>query len=348
VNGGGLGHLNRALAIARRIVRLQPGAQISFLTSSRMLDAISHEGFIPYHIPPVRAYGGRVTARDWNKMLYAQIRQIVELHRPTRLVYDGVSPYPGLIRILEQCRFERTAMVLRLRHTHSRLEQLGDRFRLFHEIIHPGEIGEDGNALPSPMAELQPRRIAPILYFDRDELLSRTEARQRLRLPLDRRAVYVQLGAGNVNDATTWTVHVTRALARYPELEVVVAQSPIADQQVIAPPGAHLVRQYPTANLFNAFDLAVSAAGYNTVHELLYCGVPAILIPLQTVTDDQRGRARAAERAGAAVTVNRPEELTDALEQLFDDGVGVRLRSCAESIIPANGADEAARVISEQ
>jgi UDP-N-acetylglucosamine--N-acetylmuramyl-(pentapeptide) pyrophosphoryl-undecaprenol N-acetylglucosamine transferase len=345
VNGAGLGHLNRALAIARRIIRLQPAANISFLTSSRMLDAISHEGFIPYYIPPFRAYGGRITAAEWNKMLYAQIREIAELHRPTTLVYDGVSPYSGLIRALKRCGFKRTAMVLRLRHTHTRLEELSHRFGLFDQIIHPGEIGDAETVLLSPIPQLQPRRVAPILYFDREEVLSRLEARQRLRLPMDRRVVYLQLGAGNINEASTWTGHALALLARLPEVKVVLAQSPIADREMAAPPGVQLIREYPSARYFNAFDLAISAGGYNTVHELLFYGVPAILIPLETVTDDQEGRARAVQRAGAAVVVRRPEELADALARLLDDEVRERLRKCAKRIIPLNGADEAAHLI---
>ena len=42
-----------------------------------------------------------------------------------------------------------------------------------------------------------------------------------------------------------------------------------------------------------------------------------ILIPMEKVTDDQEGRARSAERAGAAVVVVRPEELADALERVL-------------------------------
>ena len=345
VNGVGLGHLNRALAIARRIPRLQPDADIWFLTSSRMLEAVSREGFVPYYVPPFAAYGDRITAKHWNRMLEAQIRLIFEVHLPTTLVYDGIFPYPGFVRALEKCRFDQKAMILRLRHTHSRLEAVGERFRLFDQIIHPGEAGELDGDIPSPTAQLQPRRVAPILYFDRSEILSRAEARRRLLLPMDRRVVYLQLGSGNINDAASWTGHALELLAGYPDVEVVLAQSPIADRDVTLPPRVHLLRQYPNALFFNAFDLAISAAGYNTVHELLFFGVPSILIPMEKVTDDQEGRARSAERAGAAVVVTRPEELAEALKRVLTDAVLAEIRSCAERLIPINGADEAARAI---
>lgn len=348
VNGAGLGHVNRCLAVARRIARLQPDADICFLTSSRMLEVISREGYLPYHVPPLVAYGGRMKAKDWDRMLSTQIRLIVANHQPTTLVYDGIALYPGLRHALETRRFERTAMILRLRHTGSQLQEFGQGFRLFDQIIHPEEAGESGAEVSSPLAELRPRRVPPILYFDRSEILSRAEARQRLRLPIDRRVVYVQLGSGNMDDAVTWIGSALAALDRHPEVEVVLAESPIANQELIVPPGVHWIRQYPNARFFNAFDLAISAAGYNTVHELLFYGVPAILIPMARLTDDQEGRARAAERAGAAVVVNKPEELAAALEHLFDADVLARLSDSAKRLIPVNGADEAAHVISDQ
>jgi UDP-N-acetylglucosamine--N-acetylmuramyl-(pentapeptide) pyrophosphoryl-undecaprenol N-acetylglucosamine transferase len=348
VNGAGLGHLNRCLAIARRVARLQPEADICFLTSCRMLEVIAREGYVPYHIPPLAAYGGRMKARYWDRMLHTQIRLIVEHHRPTTFVYDGIALYPGLRRALQTCRFERSAMILRLRHIHTQPEQLSQGLRLFDRIIHPGEAGEARSGLPSPTAPLQPHRVAPILHFDRAEILPRVEARRRLGLPMDRRVVYLQLGSGNIDDAGTWTSHALELLARDPDLEVVLAQSPIAEQEMTPPPGVHLIRQYPNARFFNAFDLAISAAGYNTVHELLFFEVPAILIPMPRLTDDQEGRARAVERAGAAMVVSRPEDLAPALDHLLDDDARARLRDAAKRLIPENGAHEAAHLISDR
>jgi UDP-N-acetylglucosamine--N-acetylmuramyl-(pentapeptide) pyrophosphoryl-undecaprenol N-acetylglucosamine transferase len=348
VNGAGLGHLNRCLAIARRIARLQPAADICFLTSCRMLEVIAREGYLPYHIPPLAAYGGRMKAAYWDRMLHTQIRLIVEQHRPTTFVYDGIALYPGLRRALQTCRFERRAMILRLRHIHAQPEQLSQGLGLFDRIIHPGEAGEDRSGLPSPTEQLQPHRVAPILHLDRSEILPRVEARRRLRLPIDRLVVYLQLGSGNIDDAGTWTSHALELLARCPDLEVVLGQSPIADREMTPPPGVHLIRQYPNARFFNAFDLAISAAGYNTVHELLFFEVPAILVPMPRLTDDQEGRARAVERAGAAVVVRRPEDLAPALERLLDDDARARLRAAAKRLIPENGAQEAARLISDR
>jgi UDP-N-acetylglucosamine--N-acetylmuramyl-(pentapeptide) pyrophosphoryl-undecaprenol N-acetylglucosamine transferase len=249
---------------------------------------------------------------------------------------------------LETCRFQRTAMILRLRHTASQLEEFSQSFRLFDQIIHPGEAGESEAGVPSTIEELRPSWVPPILYFDRTEILSRAEARRRLSLPTNRRIVYVQLGSGNMDNAVTWTGQVLERLSRYQDVAVVLAESPIAQHEVEPPAGVHLIRQYPNARFFDAFDFAISAAGYNTVHELLFYGVPAILIPMKRLTDDQEARARAVERAEAAMVVTRPEQLTDALERLMDGDTLTRLRTAAERLIPTNGADEAARLICDQ
>ena len=51
----------------------------------------------------------------------------------------------------------------------------------------------------------------------------------------------------------------------------------------------HVVRDFPLSRRFRAFDLAVSAAGYNSFHELLRFGVPTLFIPNQdTALDDQQ------------------------------------------------------------
>ena len=102
-------------------------------------------------------------AKNWDGILYTQLQQIVEHHQPTTFIYDGIALYPGLLRALKTFRFKRTTMILRLRYTGSQLEEFAQGFRLFDQIIHPDEAGEPEAGGPSPIAGLQPHRVAPIL-----------------------------------------------------------------------------------------------------------------------------------------------------------------------------------------
>jgi hypothetical protein len=67
--------------------------------------------------------------------------------------------------------------------------------------------------------------------------------------------------------------------------------------------------------------VAVSTAGYNSVHELVPAGLPSVLIPNPAVrTDDQRARAAWLADAGLALTVasDEPDEVAATVEMLSD------------------------------
>jgi UDP:flavonoid glycosyltransferase YjiC (YdhE family) len=118
-------------------------------------------------------------------------------------------------------------------------------------------------------------------------------------LPLDRRVALVALGAGNINDTSQQTGAVVAGLRRL-GVEICVTQTDIAKSNRTGA-SVHVVRDFPLSRRFRAFDLAVSAAGYNSFHELLRFGVPTLFIPNQdTALDDQQGRAQFAADRGLA------------------------------------------------
>ncbi len=341
VNGAGLGHLTRALAIARRIRRIDPGVPIYFLSSSQALQIISREGMIAYHIPPRSEYGDQVGGNAWNELLLQTLRMIVGMHRPAVLVYDGVSPYAGLLNAISECRFVHTAMILRLRHKHDRLQSMIDRLERFDQIIFPGEQGLE---VPPKLAALNHRVFDPIVFLDPEEVLPREEARRHWRIRPDRKAVYLQLGAGNIDDTAPWIKATLAALSGRKDVEVVLAESPISRDSHAPRPGVHILHQYPNSLFAHGFDLAITAVGYNTFHELMHFGVPSVLIPNQkTVTDDQVARALMAQDASAARVVLKTEDLEGAIAECLRDDVARALRDHARNLVPRNGALDVAQ-----
>jgi UDP:flavonoid glycosyltransferase YjiC (YdhE family) len=136
-------------------------------------------------------------------------------------------------------------------------------------------------------------------------------------------------------------------LAARADVEVVLAESPIAERSQQRDK-IHLLSHYPNSLYFNGFDLAVTAAGYNTFHEVMHFGLPAVLIPNQeTLTDDQVERARVAERAGAAKVVLSLDQLADALTDALKEEVAARMRKCAMALVPHNGAQAVAEWLLE-
>ena len=346
VNGAGLGHLTRSLAIARRIRRIEPNKPVYFLSSSQALDVISREGMIAYHIPPRNQFGEGMRAHEWNTLLSQQIELIVNTHHPSVLIYDGVFPYRGLLDAIHAHSFAHTAMVLRLRHKHGRLREKAELLGSFDQLVFPGEAGitaENQDLLPTEFTDLNCRLVEPIIHLDHDDLLARDEVRRQWDVSPDKKLIYVQLGAGNINNIAPWIERILAVLARRDDVEVVLAESPITDCIRPQREGVHVLRQYPNSRYFNGFDLAITATGYNTFHELMYFGVPSVLIPnRETKTDDQVARALGAHRALAAMAVLRPEFLSEAINLALTEEVAATMRAKATVLVPHNGATSVA------
>jgi UDP:flavonoid glycosyltransferase YjiC (YdhE family) len=71
-----------------------------------------------------------------------------------------------------------------------------------------------------------------------------------------------------------------------------------------APTQYQLLRDvYPLMIYLRAFDFAVSAAGYNTTHELQVAQVPTVLWPFPRELDDQAERARRLAQLGRVLCI---------------------------------------------
>jgi UDP-N-acetylglucosamine:LPS N-acetylglucosamine transferase len=96
-----------------------------------------------------------------------------------------------------------------------------------------------------------------------------------------------------------------------------------------------------------AFDAAISAAGYNSVHELLFAGIPSVFVPFERVLDDQERRATFLEEQGAARAVSSLD--VAALSVALREAMGARatIAASARRLVSGNGAAAAANVLLE-
>jgi UDP:flavonoid glycosyltransferase YjiC (YdhE family) len=148
-------------------------------------------------------------------------------------------------------------------------------------------------------------------------------------------------GAGNINDTSQQTGAVVAALQRL-GVEVCVTQTEIAESNRTSA-SVHVVRDFPLSRRFRAFDLAVSAAGYNSFHELLRFGIPTLFVPNQdTALDDQQGRAQFAADRGLAHLLSgvSVSAATLLLRDLLEHGQ--QMVANVSSVDHGNGAGAAA------
>lgn len=97
-----------------------------------------------------------------------------------------------------------------------------------------------------------------------------------------------------------------------------------------------------------AFDIAVSAAGYNSFNELMHFGVPTVFLPQEKWADDQKGRAERAAGVGAAVILESGADggaLQEMIERFRDPGRRLAASGAARDLVPRNHACEAASAL---
>lgn len=343
-NGAGLGHLTRLMGISRR---LPSSVRCVFATMSQGLPLLARQGFDGEYIPTAQRLG--LSAMAWNRYLAIRMVQLIDQYTPTVVVLDATLPFEGLAQAFQRRPDPRYVWCRRA------MWKLGvgapsvSREDLFDLVLEPGEVASAADVGVTLASRAATMLLEPMVYLRESEVLSRREARAELDLPKDPPCALVQLGAGNINDLETDLDLTLRVLAEAgDDLEVVVAQSVISNRILELPAGVRAVREFPLARLYRAFDFVISAAGYNSFHELISLGIPSVFLPnLHTRLDDQLARARFAHAAGIAICVETVDEasIRSAVHSMLDPKFRKEMREELSGWASARGASQAASII---
>jgi UDP:flavonoid glycosyltransferase YjiC (YdhE family) len=333
-NGAGMGHLTRLMAYARRV---EPDLDPHFLSLSQAVGVVGRYGYSFEYVPSAGATG--LSSKRWHDLFTERLSDVVARLLPTVVVFDGTWPYYGIQRVRDAHPEVRWVWSRRgMWRRGKSVEQL-TKAAWFDEVLAPGELAQSYDK--GATSDAAGVRLGPVTLLDTDELDDRATARRMLGLTSDRRLALVALGAGNINDTSHQTGAVMAALQRL-GVEICVTQTDIARSDR-ARTDVHLVREFPLSRRFRAFDLAVSASGYNSFHELLRFGIPTLFIPNQdTALDDQEARARFASDRGMAHMLRRVS--VDVATALLDDLLhrGQAMVANVTSVDRGNGAIDGA------
>ncbi len=348
VNGLGLGHVTRLVSIARALRRLEKDVEVLFLTSSEADAVIFREGFAAVKLPSksIREQVG-LTRTRYLKLVQTVTWNALSAFDPDVLVVDTypTGSFEELVPVLRWR--QRNVFVFReQREEAARAPLLQATLPLYDAVVVPHLDASVVGPVPEP-AKL--KAVGPILIRERAELPSREAARRALGLPLDGPLVYAQFGGGGDVDAARLLPLVAEVVAARPGARLVVGAGPLTRELPVLPGVTVLSGRYPALDFLPAFDAAVTAAGYNAVHELLFSGVPSVFVPFPRVLDDQEQRAHEVQAAGAGVAVAGPtrDALAAALGQVLDPSRRKDFQKAMARLVPRNGAEAAARVVQE-
>ena len=331
-NGVGFGHFTRLLAIAKRMKNRDPTLQVIFFTTMPTLHLLKSHAIPAHHISGPKQFDN-LDAVGWNALIEEELTLCFEIHKPKMFIFDGGFPYRGMLRAISS--FSGMSKIWVRRGLFRKGSSIPvDSISQFDLIIRP----ED--SVPASPSEInhsvEVLTCPPIILMDEEELLDRTTARNRLMLPNEARVVYVQLGAGQINQIDGEVRITVEALTSHADVHVVLGESMLGERLMVDMPRVHILRDYPNTMYFRAFDATVQAGGYNSFHETRRFGLPALFFPnMNTGMDDQLARCMVSEEQGwGEVIVERDtESISSGIERLLS-----RLQPL-ENGSTGNGAD---------
>lgn len=298
-NGVGFGHFTRMLALARRLRKRDPALEVVMFTTMPTLHIPYSEGIPTYHLAG-RGKHDEMEASTWNGLVEDMLRTVLDVHRPHTFVFDGAFPYRGMLNAIAEERNMRAVWVRRgmLRKGSKVPVDSVERFDL---IVHPGD-GSEAPQDEDSEHDVPMLHTPPFLLHGLEELFPREVARRRLGLAEGKKVVYVQLGAGRINDITSEVRIVTDVLLKDPETQVVIGESMLGARLDVDLDRVILLRDYPNVMYLNAFDALVQAGGYNSFHEARMVRTPTLFLPnMNTGMDDQLARTMLGAEEGWAV-----------------------------------------------
>jgi len=280
--GGGLGHLQRALALARRA--LQKGHHARLLTNSPWAARVRASPLFPADLDLIAldpALGrAEVIAATTTLLAQSAFDALVVDTFPRGLAGElgPILPALGVPKILVH-RDMNPAYAARA--------EVVEATRLYDLLLLPGERG--------PLSSLGRAELTePWLLLDAHELLPPAEARTALGLaPGDERPAIVVMGTGTPAEARS-AAALTDALAARVAERAWLFLCTLEDTDTTT---AQRLAVWPLLRLLPGVDLLIGAAGYNTVYEARMTGTPLWAFAQKRLYDRQAERLSACERA---------------------------------------------------
>ena len=339
-NGVGMGHITRAMAVARRL----PETVVPVIATMSKAFAVCrddgiHSEYIPYHKSIGMEY------MHWQLSLEKEMAELIAFHRPQVFVLDGNVPYRGLVSTLK--RHPEIWKVWQRRGmwapgtggAHIAQEPV------FDAVVEPGELAAAFDRGATRDSRSKSFLVNPIRYLRDEETLSRQNARKDLSLGRDDTAVLLQLGSEKNFDLSAVRRQVLAKLTAQDGLKIVNAEWLIRNGSTELPAGVESIRKFPISKYLAAFDFAVSSAGYNSFHENIHAGLPTIFVANENPEQDEQWlRAHYAQLKNLARSSRFHDAyaLDGALLQMLDPMARKQMRQNCLAARVQNGAEQAA------
>ena len=305
-NGVGFGHFTRMYALAKKLRKQNPEMEIIFFTTMPTLHIPYLEDFPTYHLAGKHKFDD-MDSTIWNMLVEEMLCLIFDTHAPKNFIFDGAFPYRGMLDAIHGRENLNRVWVRRGMFKKGKSVPVGS-IEHFDLIVHPGDAVNVKDSEIQHNVEVL--NTDPILLINQNDMFSRDDARNRLGVPDDSIVVYVQLGAGQINDIDSEIKITVECLLDNEDIFIVIGESMLGERVKISNKRVTILRDYPNSLYFNAFDFSIQAGGYNSFHEMRSMKLPTLFYPnLNTGMDDQKSRCLISVGEGwGIVNINRNKE----------------------------------------
>ena len=354
-NGYGLGHLSRttALLYALQMAYDQRKRKINGVYGKESLFAIltDADSIWPveqFGIPMFKLPSKAITANipgdisAMNSLFRNCSQRLISEFKPDILLLDTIlEGVYGEFLDGKLLKSHYSVFVNRERNEHALADSSEtELLTLVKHVVVPHRTGE-AKVLASPIQSTD--WVGSISLSDFVKPLSRSEARDKLGIQSSEEAILLCPGILESDRDRQEFVAVVKALC---------AVRPSATLYTLGKSGSNYgipITVFPALEYFAAFDYALGAGSYNTLHELLFACVPSAFYPKARVLDDQNARIKRYVTDGACLELNPNSPLlVNQIEALFQPSVSNELKLTAIKTLQRGGSGRAASLILER
>ncbi len=340
-NGAGIGHLTRALAIAKKLNKIDSNIEPIFLTTFVATEIIRKSGFMFFYIPHKTLLPSSVDTDKWVNMLKDNLEMIINIYSPKAIIFEGSYPCGAILSNLKMYPQVKSVWIKR-ESNKSDPECLKEIEKVFDIIIVPKEAGKAYD-----MQEINIGNkvfTSPIVLLSPEDAKGREEVRNIYEVRKNEILFYIQLEIKDDVNMEYMQTRIINILLQKRNIKILMSNAVEEKDIYINNPRIQTVEEYSKSNYFSGIDFAITNSSYTIYHDLVQFRVPTLFIPNQkTVIDDELKRAMYLEKKGAGLCFKNRRDLESQIMELTE--CNQELKKELNKLEEANGAMEAANYI---
>jgi MoaA/NifB/PqqE/SkfB family radical SAM enzyme/predicted glycosyltransferase len=353
INGAGLGHLNRAIVLAKSLQIKEPMADIRIATESKFTKMLDNSNFRYYKLPyshiDESKYNSNLIKNENEKVMKAIINEF----KPDIIIYD-TQPFEEIL--YDKCSDNIKNVLILRKFDDVILKKFLQRSILdkFDLIIFPHDKKEfkDLNVVKNIIKKT--KFVGPIIREINPHAINKVKNQYKIT---SKKFNILVIGGGGgedeYNKGTRLFYKIIKDVSsfvkkKFKKINFIVITGPLFKGELNIKNVIIKKFEPNLIELMKSVDLIISIAGYNMCNEIYKVRTPAIIIPFQRFRENQKERAEFFAKSGAMLHMSKINkiELSKIIFNLYKNRSKLnKMKSSFNKINLTIGNEEAAKEI---